>query len=327
MPWTECRRALLPLRAAVRSGCLSVLLLLALPLPAAAWPFWMQKATSYLLFTPLFLGPDEFEGGFSARTGASLVGLQATYSGTVVVTNTDRAVVQQMLPAGMSLASPKPLTFGSGKHPVIYMIGEQRSPSTFSPLGVFPAGPPDGYKEMILLVPFVTRGGGSNWQNLIVRMYLSSDIAVFGGNEVYGYQKVKGRLDKAESQGGANWAVLLENPSTLMFRADLPPADPSETGSPTAAPPRWADVEKILSMPFFGTSPDGIQLCSYWELTFGGNSITPTTSKHQVFRKFRDGMEPWETMGPLAEAVGGAFVMNGVRWRLGAPWLASAQGC
>jgi hypothetical protein len=208
------------------------------------------------------------------------------------------------------------------------MIGEQRSPSTFDPFfGVQVAGPADGYDEMIMFVPFVTKGGGSRWQNLIVRMYLTNHVAVFGGNEVYGYQKLKGNLVKVESQGGAMWTVSLGSPPTLMFRTSLPPVDPAETGSPANAPPRWADIEKILSMPFLGVSPDGIQLCSYWELTFGGNAITPTTSKHQVFRKFRDGMEPWETMGPLQDSMGGAFVMRGVQWRLGAPWLAPAQGC
>jgi hypothetical protein len=271
---------------------------------------------------PAFAGPQDFQGSFTPRIDPVTAGLQSTYTGAVVVTEVERAVVQQMLPAGLSLAPPK--APAGTKHPVIHLIGQQRSPRTF-PVDLVPPGAA-GYDEMILFVPFVVKANATLWHNYIVRMYLTDDIAVFGGNQVYGYQKLIAALPRTEAAGAVSYTVSQGNPAVLVFRTDMAAPQPPVAGLSAGTLSRWPDISRILEMPFLGVRTDGVQVCSHWELDYGNATIAETSSKHQVFHAFRPGMEPWETMGPLRSAPHGAFVMSGVRWRLAFP-PPPVQGC
>ena len=289
-----------------------------------ALPKWMRFATELFPYPLAFPGPDDFVGSFTPIPGAVQTGLQSTYSGAVVVTEVARGIVQQMLPAGHTLA-PLKGAYSAARHPVLHLIGQQREPSTLFYGLVAPVAGAPGYDEMILVVPFVLRPNGALWHNYVVRMYLTDYIAVFGGNEFFGYQKVVADLPRTDTAGGFGYTVDLDNPPRTMFRTDVSLASPAVAGPAASALPRWPDVKKILEMPFLGVKPDGTEVCSHWELDFTNATVAPATSKHQVFHKFRNGMEPWETLGPLQNTRQGAFVVETVRWRLG--WPQPVQGC
>jgi hypothetical protein len=316
---TAGKGALLPLRDAVRNRWSVWLGRL-----GGKRRFWQERLTAYYGFTPPFLGPADFMGSFNPRQREATDGLQSTYSGVVAITSVDRQVVQQMLPAGLALAQPK-ATWGSDRHPVLHLLGSQRAPSTLTlgmPVAV-PAAP--GYEEMILAVPFVVRNGAALWHTYVVRMYLTDDIAVFGGNSVYGYQKVIARLDEVQAGGVTQHTVTTLDGAATWFRDDVDvPAQPASSAA-TAALPRWDEIRKMLDMPVLGIRPDGVEVCSYWEWDYGNATIAPTVSRHQVVTKFRNGMEAWETMGRFRSAPDGAYMVRDVRWRLAWPWL--VQGC
>lgn len=317
---------LLSLRTVCRNGAVWLLLALAVvQLAGCTRPLWLHRPHANFRFTPPYLGPDDFQGSFSPRLSDANNGLQSTYSGLVAVTSVHRATVQQMLPPGLFLATPHPNTWGGSLHPVVHMIGEQRAPSTLFAGAVLPVLGAPGYDEMIMFVPFVVKANGTLWHNYVVRMYLNHIIPVFGGNELFGYQKVLARLDQSQQGSFVRHTVTSEDLATTWFRddVDLPAGQPSPAGA--AALPRWDEVRKILEMPFLGVRPDEVMVCSYWELDYSNATVAPTASRHQVVTKFRDGMEPWETMGTLRSARNGAFSMSQVRWRLAWPWL--VQGC
>ena len=74
-------------------------------------------------------------------------------------------------------------------------------------------------------------------------------------------------------------------------------------------------------MPVLGWKPQNsihpdVFICSYWEWYFAEAELASANSKHQVVTKFRNGMEDWESMGPLFNALDGAVSMRSVRWRL-----------
>jgi hypothetical protein len=330
MRWTEGTAPWLSLRTAVRKG--ARLSLLGLVGQIARWTprFWWERASAYFAYTPPFLGPGDFQGSYTPALRKVTDGLQSTYSGTVAITSVNRAVVQQMLPPGLTLAQPQPGTWGAASHPVLHMIGEQRAPSTLVASAVWPVvwpvvGAP-GYDEMILVVPFVLRANGTLWHNYVVRMYLNHIIPVFGGNELYGYAKELARLDHAQNGGAVQHTVTSEDMLTTWFRDAIDVTAQPTTASAAANLPRWNDVQKILEMPFLGIrSTDNAFVCSYWELDYSSATIEATVSRHQVVTKFRPGMEPWETMGTVRSAPDGAFTMSQVRWRLAWPWL--VQGC
>lgn len=284
----------------------------------------LHPPSAYFTFTPPYLGPDDFQGSFSPRLSEAKDGLQSTYSGVVAITSVQRATVQQMLPPGLFLATPYPNIWGGSLHPVVHLIGEQRAPSVLVAGAVVPILGAPGYDEMIMFVPFVVKANGTLWHNYVVRMYLNHMIPVFGGNELYGYAKVLARLEQSQQGSFVRHTVTSEDRATTWFRddVDLPAGQPMAAAA--AALPRWDETRKILEMPFLGIRPDGVMVCSYWELDYSNATVAPTVSRHQVVTKFRDGMEPWETLGTLRSANNGAFSMNRVRWRLAWPGLGQA---
>jgi hypothetical protein len=280
-------------------------------------PFWIDKVSAYLGLSPPFLGPADFQGQYVPQPAATLNGLQSTYSGTVAVTMVDREVVKQMLPPGLFLAPPKSTSWTAGRHPVVHMVGDQLQPSTLL-LGIATQVGP-GYKEMIMVIPFVVRGTGTDWHNYAVRMYLDSQIAVDGGNQLFGYAKVLAQLEQAPMPAKVHHKIVSPDLATTWFLDDIDePVEWLQMIDVIGKLPRWNDIREILAMPFLGVRPTD-QICSYWELEFANASLGATVSRHRVVTKFRPGMEAWENMGDLWSAPDGAVSMRNVRWRLALP--------
>lgn len=266
-----------------------------------------------LALTTPFLGSEDFAGSYVPAPGPVLNGLQSTYNGAVVVTMIDRTIVEKVLPNGMRLATP---LAPSTTHPVVHLIGDQREPSTVAEGTVIPVPNAPGYAEMILLIPFVVSNSGTRWHSYVVRMYLDDFSAVAGGS-AYGYAKVWSRLIKTETAGRMTHVVKERWSPTVFFESEVD-SFPSSGPQTPALPPRWADMRTIIDMPILGSIGPAF-VCSYWEWDLTNGSVTSASSKHQVVTKFRDGMEDWATMGPVANAIDGAVAMRSVRWRLGHP--------
>jgi hypothetical protein len=176
--------------------------------------------------TEPFPRPGDFTEGYTPQSGPILNGLQSTYSGTLAVTMMDRSAVARVLPPGFHLAQPR--NNSTTRHPVIHLIGDQLEPSTL--IGGYPVNVGTGYREMVLLVPYVVRDSGSGLYNFAARMFLTDPTAVIGGNEIFGYAKVLAQLNRAEASprtelSGCNAGRQHE----LVLRSDRPdePMGPS----------------------------------------------------------------------------------------------------
>ena len=288
--------------------------------------FWVKKASTYIAFFPeRFPGPSDFVGTRRPQPTAVLNGLQSTYNGTAFVGMLDKAEVTKVLPFGFSLANQITV---SNKHPVIFLIGDQREPSFLEGGNVTTICQSCGYKEMILLVPFVVRDPDTRWHNYAVRMYLDDWSAVVGGNSIYGYAKQYAFLIKTE-QTGVTKHEIYPVFGGLIFRSEVELTGPWVPVSQSATSvPRWADLEQILKAPVLGQQPSDdfkplALICSYWEWDFANAEVAPAASKHQIARKFRDGMENWVSATSVPNVPDGAVSMRGIRWRLAEP----PEGC
>src|SRR5580704_3262770 len=276
------------------------------------------KPMSGTATTPIepFPGPGDFAEGYTPQPAPILNGLQSTYSGTLVVTMMDRSAVARVMPPGYHLAQPRT---PSTRHPVIHLIGDQLEPSTL--IEGHPVNVGTGYREMVLLVPYVVRDSGSGLYNFAARMFLTDLTAVIGGNEIFGYAKVLARLDKAETPTRTNYQVATFYGSTTWFldQIDLT----SQTGQAPTALPRWTDLREIFQIPILGLRPaDEVRpaqfICSYWEWDFAQAELAAAKSNHQFVTKFLDGTEDWVAAGPLQSAPNGAVAIRRLRWRLAA---------
>jgi len=264
-----------------------------------------------------FPGPTDFAEGYATQPEPVLNGLQSMYTGTVVVTMMDRTAVAKVLPPGFSLASP---ISPSARHAVIHLIGDQLEPATVT-FGHAVRLPAPGYREMILLVPYVVRDGGSGMHTFAARMFLTDPTAVVGGNE-FGYAKVVANLDRVDAPPRTDYQVTTPDGATTWFVNEI-----NLTGQwapSTAYPPRWAELREIFRMPILGLRPaDPLRpaqfMCSYWEWDFAEAELATATSTHRFVTKFVDGADDWVAAGPLRNAPDGAVAMRRVRWRLATP--------
>lgn len=264
-----------------------------------------------------FPGPADFVEGYATQPDPVLNGLQSMYTGTVVVTMMDRTTVANVLPPGYRLASPvSPTT----RHPIIHLVGDQLEPATVVAGHAVPVPAAPGYREMILLVPYVVRDGGSGMYSFSTRMFLNSLTAVAGGNE-YGYAKVFADLDRTDASPQTNYQVTTPDRATTWVVNEI-----NHVGAwtpSTAYPPRWPELREIFRMPILGLRAADVRppafICSYWEWDFAEAELQTVTSTHRFVTRFVNGADGWVAAGPLASAPEGAFAMRRVRWRLAAP--------
>lgn len=271
---------------------------------------------------PPFPGPSDFAGTFVPQQSAVVDGLQSRYDGTISVGMLARATVEQVLPAGVTLANP---TGPATMHPVIYLVGTQSALATVINGQVPSICMSCSYQEIILLIPFTVRGNDPHWHNYVVRMYLDDFTAVTGGNLLYGYGKELTTINAVQSASDTTYRVF-----PLLFGSQLfgyttrllgPWIDPTSGAVP---PARWPDLRTILRMPLLGQIPSDVTnpasfVCSYWEWDFVGAGVAGATSQYQIVRAFRAGMDNWVSPVPVNNAPDGAVSVRGVRWRLASP--------
>ena len=83
---------------------------------AIGWKFWPW-------WPPEFLGETDFEGQNVAPTSVGYGGSQGTYNGVIAVSNVDRTVVSQLLPADFQLA-PRRTSRTPDLHPILILFGD-----------------------------------------------------------------------------------------------------------------------------------------------------------------------------------------------------------
>jgi hypothetical protein len=304
-------------RADARSRALALLAFAAFGMLAGCCNTPVISTVQSLAVTTPFLGPADFAGSFTPRTGNAVNGLQSTYGGFIVVSMMDRTVVEKALPAGVKLASP---LAGSSQHPVIHLIGDQREPSVLIAGVATPIVTARDYREMILLVPFAVNGTGTRWHNHVVRMFLDDISAVAGGNTAYGYAKELARVvATATTSGTRNEATDLFGGPHFVSEVQVTGAYlPSGTAAGTM--PRWKDLQTVLEMPVLGFNTGFV--CSYWEWDFSNAEVAPAATSFQFFRAFLPTMQDWVNLGALRGAQDGAVSVTKIRWRLAAPLAA-----
>jgi len=262
-----------------------------------------------------FPGPDDFHGDISRRSGDAEDGGQATYTGSLVVTMLARVLVENVLPQGLRLAYS---SAGSAEHPIIHLVGHQRDPVGLSGGQTRPIPYASDYQEMILLVPFVLYGSGTQLHNYAAWMYLDDLAAIGIGNSVYAYAKQLARLD--ESSAGLRISTQVASVfGKTYFVSDVRVTGPWRSASDAAATlPRWADLKAILEMPVVGVDLMRT-VCSYFEWSYADAEVAPALSTHRFVEPFRKGMSEWPRLGLLSGAPDGTVALRNLRWRLALP--------
>ena len=263
-----------------------------------------------------FLGPAAFTGAYTLPSTPFTKGGRATYAGNVVVTNLAKRYAVSVLPTTLELAPN-----ASDVHPVLYMIGHLAD--TYWEIDGVDVIKGAEYDEMILLVPFVRKRGGTLWHNYVVRMYLNHDLAIEIGNEYYAYNKTWGDIRSVPPR-----TFVWTRDGTKMFetKLEIPEGEswqPSEDAE--ASLPNYKAIQTILSMPMVGATSDGTLLCSFFQLDYGLAQVVPITSTHQFVRPFVSGMEDWVALGGLSSVVDGAVRVRSLEWRLQQPPLPACQ--
>jgi hypothetical protein len=269
-----------------------------------------------------FPGSMVFDGSYRAIPQASASGMQSTYFGDVGIAMFPADYVKAMLPPRLSLANSHGIT----EHPVLLMIGRQTACSLFTGevLQTFSGF----YHEVIFIVPFVVLDDQPYWYNFVGRMYLDSQIAIIGGDALYGYQKERGAFVRINDGNGQMWSVTGQAGSDPLFWART---DPLAADQGTAA--RWQALAQILQMPLIGVwdplpgdpfNATAITLgykphdfiVSYWEYSY------PSVPPQELSMTFTilaqtPPLKEIASVNPLRASL--AFRLDGVRWRLAYP--------
>ena len=235
------------------------------------------------------------------------------FRGVVAFTNVDRALVQSMLPAGLTLA---PNTAIPNDHPILHIAGEQGQTAWSFPNGqVHRVDAP--YQEFILMVPFTLQAGSSQWHNYVVRMYLDHDVAQEIG-ELFAYRKVIGfvQLDPAHMR---RCRVMNENGKQTFRSTDRPIKGgfrgPAKNARGTIG--TFDDITQVLAMPVLGVNPaTGEVVCSYFALDFAQATVTAVASQASYTTAFLPGTLAGT---PRTTVPSGAILVGNVAWKLQYP--------
>lgn len=269
-----------------------------------------------------YLSAKNFNGTYVPLPLASRFGLQSTYSGDVGLTLVNRNMLALMLPSKLALATPKA---AQTQHPIMHMIGRQTEASSFLKSSTLYLG--EGYTELIFIVPFVVRKGQNLFHNYVLRMYLDNEVAILGGDSLYGYRKEAGMFADVDSGTNLDWSVASYSDGDLAFWSrSVEASPPSDIGA------RWAALCTILQMPLIGTWEltdsqaineiatelnymPGDLITSYWEFsppTLPGLSLDFSSLTYASFPNGNLG-----STGPLSAGL--AFRLDRIRWRLALP--------
>jgi hypothetical protein len=258
------------------------------------------------------LGGSDYVGQHDPRLGNAVNGAQSTYEGAIVTTLLDRDLVSAILPAGLELAAPSAGPIAT--HPVLYLLGRQNDPlglQNGTPQRIPTARP---YTELILLIPFTVRSGGSSrWHSYAARMYLDNDGAIVIGNGIYAYSKERGDFDVFGDTTEVRWQ------DNTVFSAEVTDDGNWMAASAAAAPgglPGFAEAMAIFDMPIVGHNVLLGFVCSYFEWDVTNAQVAAATSSHCFLQEFRAGMQGWVDLGFLENAENGAFKVRNVQWRL-----------
>lgn len=272
-----------------------------------------------------FLDAGNFTGSSSTPITDSLYKGQADYNGHLVFANLPRTVVDDVLPSDLQLA-----TNGSDAmqdvHPIILLYGDQLNGTYLFPGLLPPMSIGTSYNELIILIPFVVRQGGTKWHNYVVRMYLDNNAAVLAGNMYYGYFKeMAAFVETSSSATLADLDVTRSASSVFKWTVDLSASGsftPSETASTTLA--NYQHALDIMRMPLLGTIDlvfTDAYVCSFWDWDVTNLEARPIEVTSQFVQPPRSGTSSWVSQGAIVSSGTFAFQLRGLVWRLAYPAL------
>lgn len=247
-----------------------------------------------------FIPPSDFDGDDNHRpvSPVKLGGGQAVYNGQIVFANMSRKDVESLLPLKLTLANnhgPYP-----DAHPVFHLHGMQTQTGWIINGQKQPVG--SDYGEFMLLIPFVQIGGGPQWYNFVVRMYLNDLGAVALGID-FGYRK--------------EFAFVNVLPATFdVTLLTLAPAFHSAHQAQARPLPNWPAMQSILSMPILGVDPGtSAKLGSYFRLDYTDATVGPIDCSHS----YKPAFTPPMPASAMTNAKDGAVDVSGVVWQIDFP--------
>lgn len=294
-------------------ACMVIMVLVALlagcgPLP----PEPVARGADHGASTTGFLGADDFKGEYLPVSHGHARGGKSTYHGRIVVTNVDRALVADLLPAGLQLAAAASAPLA--QHPLIVLMGHQTDTAWDLGGGQLPVG--QDYRELIALVPFVQRVGSSRWHNFIVRMYLDDFAALKIGNLHYGYAKQLATFGETPARfSTARRGVAMHTAESTALGGWHGDQD---AGTHI---PNYPALKQIFDMPVLGRLDYGTRrfVCSYFAWQYDATTVRPIDVRHTIRAPFVNAMARWMRLGELRSVSGGAVEVRDIDWRVAFP--------
>lgn len=245
---------------------------------------------------------DRFEGHtFGATRAGAPPASQAYFHGYAVTTLWPGEEVRALLPDPLE---PAPNPALAGRHPVLFLFGEQRRGAVIYGGVTIPSALV--YQEFTMAVPFARHRERGSLHVHLPRMVSSFRPAVLTGNWVYGFEKRMGRME----QEGPVVSVRDEGGASL-FRARTAPGPRGDAG----AARRFDTLRRWFELPVTGIREDGRWVSSYWRFDVTAARLRAADAQVHVHPDLVRG----RAGGPCATVPGGVFSIDGMRWALSWP--------
>lgn len=238
----------------------------------------------------------------TAESAGAPLASQAVFYGCVVVTSWPRDDVRVLLPDDLEPASD--VSGSSGRHPVVFLLGDQRRGAVIFAGIEFPSRLV--YQEFTMAVPFVRHRSGRFLHIYLPRMVSSFLPATWVGNRAYGFAKCSGRIEREDRVH-----AVRDDTGGLLLRACVDVRDSLED----AARCNFETLRTWFELPVTGIRSDGRYVSSYWRLDFRGARVSAAEASVEIHAPFARGVVP----GRHASVAHGSFGVEGMVWRLSWP--------
>jgi hypothetical protein len=269
--------------------------------------------------SPPAFAPELERGRFSlssvdARTAGASFTTHAVFDGTVVCMNPPRARVAALLPSELRLAEPTDAG-GPGpaatSHPLLFVFGRQRRCAMR--VGGIDVERDIAYREMMLLVPFVTPRRLRQLSIYVPAMVSSYYLANWTGEVHYGFGKRPAHiLDRPPL-----YAVTLPDRG-LAFRAIAGGAGRWSRSEAAGAAPMLERLAAIAALPWLGRRPGGELVRSWSDWRFSGARVRRIEARCSVHVPLAEGLPPGEYAVPGDDAL----EIRGMQW-----WITWPRPC
>jgi hypothetical protein len=243
----------------------------------------------------------------SAERASDWVG-EAIFHGHFALWSWPVEDVRRMLAPGLVVSSPIPgMSFGDGRHPVLFVYGEQTRGANF--FAGIPLRSGLSYHEAGILVPFVRCRGRSTYFTAVPRMYASFFPPVWHDEAYYGLGK---QLVEFKREGPLR--LCTSSDGQLLLELDAEPRG-EWLAAASSDHPGLALIRMAAGLPIVGRMNDGSLIGSHFLWDFGPATLREADSLVELHAGVLDGF----SRRTCPDVPRGTIEVHGLVWRLGWP--------